>query len=332
MDQSTHQGFQTKSQMPILVTGGAGYLGVAVVNKLCAMNESVVALYRNKMPEPRPNLYPIAADLINKTSVESSIQGAHTVIHMAWEYTWRESKEGAEHSKNTKNNKNESTAKEFQDLRNFDKSPNVQVLKNILETMDANKVSRLVFVSAVGAARDAKDLFLREKYYCEQLIINSNIREKVIVRSAVLFGGQKEAGFIESAKKLMKSPIFYPVPKVESLMSPLHVEDLADLILKCSLVKMYDFCAVVDLVGGEPYKASQIFKIIAQKTNKNLFPISSFLGNFFMRILERNYPTNEPKILEYFSIGSRIEKKIRHKNPLSKLAPEKCKNFHEEYA
>jgi nucleoside-diphosphate-sugar epimerase len=303
---------ENKSQhnkTPILVTGGSGYLGSILIEKLCEFKQDIVALYRNKMPESRAYLYPIAADLLNKVSLETPLSGVHTVIHLAWE-------------KSTVSDKSSGVSGE---------TKNVIALKNLIEIMETHRVPRIVFISAVGVCREATDPFLLEKYGCEQLIINSAIKEKIIIRSSVLFGGGKELGFILAVKNLMKSAIFYPIPQAEAMVCPLHVEDLAELISKCVLVKMYEFCAVLDLVGGEPYKVGQLFKIVAQKSRKSLIPIPYIFGDIFIRFIERHKPITETRISEYLMIGSRIEKKIRHKNPLSKLLPEKCRTFQESY-
>lgn len=320
MDQNSFHEIASKptTPMPILVTGGAGYLGLSVIEHLSKQNQDVIATYRNKIPDPMPNICTMAVDLLVKELLIAPLRGVSTVIHLAWD------RSGGEVSP-------DSLGASKSDVRPLEESVNLTCLRNLIEAMEHAKTPRIIFVSAVGADREAKDAFLKEKYLCEQLIINSSIREKIIIRCTALYGGKKEAGFVQAIKKLMKSQFFYPIPKIEAQISPLHVDDLSELILKCFFVKMYDFCAIIDLVGGEPYRVSQIFKMIAQHTNKNLIPVSTFIGNIFVNFLERKNSKQEPKISEYFAMGSRIEKKIRYKNPLAKLLPEKCRNFQESF-
>lgn len=321
MDQDSFHETHTRvtQAMPIFVTGGAGYLGVSVIEKLSQQNQEVIASYRSKIPQPMPHLCTMAVDLQIRELLTAPLRGVSAVIHLAWDRGGGNTSPDAQESIKT-------------DFKTISESRNLSILKNLIEAMELAKTPRIIFVSAVGADRDAKDAFLREKYECEQLIINSSIREKIIIRCAPLFGGNKDAGFVQAVKKLMKSQFFYPIPKIEAQISPLHIDDLSELILKCSLVKMYDFCAIVDLVGGEPYRASQIFKMVAQQTNKNLIPLGTFVGDFFVKFSERKNQKQEPKIYEYFALGSRIEKKIRYKNPLAKLLPEKCRTFQEGFA
>ena len=102
------------------------------------------------------------------------------------------------------------------------------------------------------------------------MIINSAVKEKIIIRISPLFGHHRDGGFVQVIKKFMKYQFFYPFPNYKDPISPLHVDDLIDLISKCTKVKMYDFCAIVDLVGGELHSASQIFNIVARQQNKNM--------------------------------------------------------------
>ena len=290
---------------PILITGSAGYLGQKIVEKLCKQKREIIALYRNRVPDARTNLFPICADLAAKELLVAPIRGVHAVIHLAWEGTIINS--------------------------DLEKTRNIKNLKNLIQVMEHAGTKRIIFVSAIGANRDAEQSFLKEKYECEHLILNSKIKEKVILRSAVLFDGIKGGSFIQSINKLMKSSIFYPVPKISSKISPLFVDDLIEVLVKCCDLEMFDTCSVIDLAGGESYKISQLLKIISKNSTgkKSQIAISPVIGEFMVKFIEKANAEDQPKIKDYFSIGSRIESKIRHKNPMAKFLPEKFKTFEE---
>ena len=58
--------------------------------------------------------------------------------------------------------------------------------------MEQYGTTQLIFISAIGASNKSNSKFLREKYQAEQLLINSNIKSKVILRLApVLHKEQK---------------------------------------------------------------------------------------------------------------------------------------------
>lgn len=290
---------------PILVTGGAGYVGQKIVEKLCNQKREVVALYRNRVPDSRANLFPICADLAAKELLVAPIRGVRSVIHLAWD--------GAIVS------------------GELERTRNIKNLKNLIQVMEHAGTKRIIFVSAIGADRDADQAFLKEKYECEHLILNSKIKEKVIIRSAVLFDGVRGGTFVQSIKKLLKSSYFYPVPKIQGKISPLFVDDLVEVLVKCCDLEMFDSCSVIDLAGGEAYKISQLLKIISKNSSgkKNQIAISPIVGEFLVKFIERVNTEDQPKIKDYFSIGSRIESKIRHKNPMAKYLPEKFKTFEE---
>lgn len=289
----------------VLVTGSSGYLGSHLIEKLKDTNVRVSAFFRNKIPNQNQNIVPISGDLLDAHSIEGALNGIHTVVHLAWDRHPSDS--------------------------SFSESPNVIMLKNLIQSMERLHIARMIFISAVGASRDGNTPFLKEKYLCEQLLINSSIKEKIIIRCAVLFGGETDGGFITAVKSLMGMPLIYPVPMGDMLMSPLHVNDVCEFISKCIFVKMYDYCAIADLVGGEAYRLSQIFKIVNKRLGKNLIPVGSFLGNYLTKIIERKFSKQEPKISDYFFVGGRVEKKIRLRNPLTKLLPEKCLLFQDVF-
>lgn len=290
---------------PILVTGGAGYVGQKIVEMLCNQKREVIALYRNRVPDSRNNLFPICADLAAKELLVAPIRGVRCVIHLAWD--------GAIVSSD------------------LERTRNVKNIKNLIQVMEHAGTKRIIFVSAIGADREAELPFLREKYECEHLILNSKIKEKIIIRSAVLFDGVKGGSFIQSIKKVMRSSLFYPVPKIQGKISPLYVDDLIEVLTKSCDIEMFDSCSVIDLAGGESYKISQLLKIISKNTvgKKSQIALNPLVGDFMVKLIERRNTEEQPKIKDYFSIGSRVESKIRHKNPMAKFLPEKFKTFEE---
>lgn len=76
----------------ILVTGGAGYIGSVLVNRLLKSGYKVIILdkllfgvdpIRNLLQRPNPNLSIIIGDICNQDDVERSLENVDTVIHLA---------------------------------------------------------------------------------------------------------------------------------------------------------------------------------------------------------------------------------------------------------
>lgn len=296
----------SETHRALLLTGGGGYLGSRLLMGLEQLDRNIVSIYKEKEQQylKFKNLHPLFFDLLNKSDFSIPYTDLDFAIHLAWDRSvcLRRDEDGKESSEN------------------------VEMTKNLLKILEDKKCQRILFVSAIGASRDAKEPFLREKYLCESLIINSKIPEKIIVRSSFLFGGGMESPFIRAARFVLQSSIFCPILDVGRL-SPLHVDDLVDLLLKCSSAKMYDFCSVLDLVGGESYPLEQLFKILSQDSKKGVIPIRSFLSAYVLRFLERKKKEKDPKLSDYICIENRVEKNLIQKNPLSRLLPEKCKSF-----
>ena len=146
----------------ILVTGGSGYVGTELVKYLASMGETVVSMYRHRLPEPREHVFPVCSDLASEELLAAPLRGVETVIHLAWERNLLGPESG-----------NVS----FGLGRNDTKTNNIRLLQNLVAAMEKANTKRIVFVSAHGAAYNAAEPFLREKYCGEICILNSKIPE-----------------------------------------------------------------------------------------------------------------------------------------------------------
>src|SRR5688572_33210674 len=71
----------------VFVTGGAGYVGAALVPKLLKAGYSVrvidLYLYGDDVLAPHPNLLEINGDIRDRAKLEKAIEGCDAVIHLA---------------------------------------------------------------------------------------------------------------------------------------------------------------------------------------------------------------------------------------------------------
>ena len=135
----------------VLVTGGSGYLGSSVVRHLSLAGETVVSMYRHRLPEPCARVFPVCSDLSNAELLAAPLRGVHTVIHLAWDNTF--TGPGCELSSDPSDEKN--------------LTKNIRTLKTLLQAMETARTKRLIFMSAMGAGRHAESGFLTKKYLGE---------------------------------------------------------------------------------------------------------------------------------------------------------------------
>ncbi|WP_372370043.1 NAD-dependent epimerase/dehydratase family protein [Candidatus Uabimicrobium sp. HlEnr_7] len=70
--------------MKVLVTGGGGFLGFAIVKELLARGDEVRSLSRKSYPQlQKLNVEQIAGDLNNMSAVSSAVEGCELVFHVA---------------------------------------------------------------------------------------------------------------------------------------------------------------------------------------------------------------------------------------------------------
>lgn len=299
-----------------MVTGGSGFIGQQVVRTLAENGQTVVSVYHHKLPDSLDNVYPVCSDISSAELMAAPLRGVETVIHLAWEG---------------------GLAGPGGPVSMTPRSPapltrNAQTLQNLITAMERAGTRRLVFLSAMGASRHSTVPYLQEKYFGESLVLNSKIPEKVILRTNVVFGGQGgNDRFLQSIRRVMKYPV-YPVPRKQDGMAPLHVKDLAAILVNAAQIPMTDSAAVVEVQGAENYKLHDLFKIVSETyVKKTRFALGGALGASLLPLLERDRragPQN-PKLAHFLALASAGSDQTKVDNPLTAVIPKKLGTFKE---
>ena len=279
----------------ILVTGGSGYVGTELVKSLASMGETVVSMYRHRLPEPREHVFPVCSDLASEELLAAPLRGVEVVVHLAWERNLLGPEQGSGVSSVAKNEP---------------KTNNIRLLRNLVAAMEKAKTKRIIFVSAFGADFHAEDAFLREKYCGEICVLNSKIPEKVIVRPGIIYGGDpKRDRFINIIRRIMRFPGLYPVPKVTGRLYPLHIADLVKGIIDLVRRPLEEPNKLLDFLGGEGLKIEEVFKLIAESENKSgKIGVGSFLGNVLLSLFEKDFKNDQSLVrLKNYLVFNKID-------------------------
>ena len=188
----------------ILVTGGTGFIGQALVRQLAEAGHPVRVLIRASPRSPNlPRGLPVevAVSALNDgRGLRAAMVGVDTVYHLAGG-EWR----GA-----------------YADLMEID----IRGTQYVVEAAVDAGVGRIFYVSHLGADRASAYPVFKAKAVAEEYIRRSGI-DYTILRTAIIFGVND--GFTTGlAQILLVQPLFFLVPgDGQNLLQPLWVEDLA---------------------------------------------------------------------------------------------------------
>lgn len=190
--------------MLILVTGGTGFVGKALIRHLVENDYSVRTLLRPSPVSPNlPRGVPVdvtVSSLDDERGLRAAMVGVEVIYHLA-SGEWR----------GTQSN-----------LLEID----INGTRAIIEAARDAKVKQIIYVSHLGADRASAFPVLKAKGIAEEFIRRSGINY-TIVRSAIIFG--KDDGFSTGIVKTMaKLPLIFLVPgDGKVLLQPIWIEDLA---------------------------------------------------------------------------------------------------------
>ncbi len=238
--------------MKILVTGGTGFSGKALVKRLLDLGQDVVALdYKEgiKTDELRKaGAEVVIGSVADKDVVTRSTQGVDKVFHLAAAF------------------------RELNVEDSYYDEINVQGSRNVLEAAYKQKVKKFIYVSTCGvhgnvekipapetAAIKPADYYQRTKYEAEPLVAEYHAKgmNTVILRPAAIYGpGDPERfGMIFRRVAKGKFPMF---GSGKTLYHPLYVDNFVDVMVACMdeqagngeayLIADEEYLAIEDLV------------------------------------------------------------------------------------
>lgn len=268
-----------------LVTGSSGFIGRHLVRRLAQTQGRVVCMYRHRLPEPHENILPFYSDLRSPELLSAPLKGVDTVVHLAWNGNFVGPKEDVTADK---------------ELRSIF-TPNIRALRNLIHAMERAKTSRIIFLSVKGANCEAGVPFLKEKYIAEHYILNSDIREKIIIRCPVIWSGAKKHDrFVKAVLRLMRLPGFSIMPNFRKQICLTHVDNIVSRIDEICQGQLKANNRIIEPSAQVTFSIRELFKMISLTVLcKNKLPVGGILGNVMLPLLERE---TTPKIKQFLAL------------------------------
>jgi NADH dehydrogenase len=158
----------------VVIVGGAGFIGRALAATLISRNKSVRIITRHRERAralwPLPRIEIVEANPNEEASLYEALENADAVINLV----------GVLHSK---------TGRPWGP--DFD-SAHVKLPARIARCMNRRKISRLIHVSAIGAADQAPSMYLRSKAAGEAALRANQSLQLTILRPSVVFGPEDQ--------------------------------------------------------------------------------------------------------------------------------------------
>jgi NADH dehydrogenase len=265
----------------ILITGGTGFIGQALIRQLVEAGYSVRTLIRPSNQSPRlPVGIPVevaVASLKDERGLRAAMVGVKTVFHLAGV-----ERRGVE-----------------ADLLEVD----IQGTRSVLKAAVDARVDRFFFLSHLGADRASAFPLLKAKAIAEEHIRRSGL-DFSIFRTALVFGPQD--GFTSGLAQLVYAiPFFFMVPgDGNNLLQPIWVEDLATC-LTWSLDDDDTRKRTFDIGGPEFLTLNDVIKAVVAELGikRRIVPVSPPILRILTIILEYLLPSSPVSVywLDYLS-------------------------------
>lgn len=226
----------------ILVTGGTGFIGKALIRQLVEMGQPVRTLVR---PSPRSPSLPrgVAVDvavssLNDPRGLRGALVGVDTVYHLV--------------------------SAERHGPRASLMKTDIQGTRAVVEAAVDAGVKRIFYVSHLGADRASAYPVLKAKAIAEEYIRRSGL-DYTILRSAIVFGPND--GLTTGMARLLKAlPSFFLIPgDGRTLLQPLWIEDLVTC-LAWALEDSETLNRTVEIGGPEYLTFTQVVEEVMEAT------------------------------------------------------------------
>ncbi len=197
----------------VVIVGGSGFIGRALAATLISRNKSVRIITRRREQArdlwPLPRIQIVQANPNDEAALYEALDNADAVVNLV----------GVLHSK---------TGRPWGP--DFD-AAHVKLPARIARCMNRRKISRLIHISALGAADQAPSMYLRSKAAGEAALRANQSLDLTIIRPSVVFGAEDQ--FLNLFARMQKVLPVIPLATPHARFQPIAVTALAAAIANC---------------------------------------------------------------------------------------------------
>lgn len=229
----------------VTVFGGSGFLGRHVVRSLCRQG------WRVRVAMRRPHLggdLRLAGDVGQVQLVQANVRNRPSI---------RRALEGAEAAVNLVGVLTERGPQSFQ-------GAHVVGATNIAELCAEAGVRKLVYISAIGAAKTSRSAYARTKAAAETATLEA-VPTATILRPSILFG--PEDGFFTRFAELSKLAPVLPLIGGSTQFQPAYVGDVADAVA-AALSKADAQGRTYELGGPRTYTMKELLTYLTREIDR----------------------------------------------------------------
>jgi NADH dehydrogenase len=227
----------------VLVTGGTGFVGTSVVNRLLQRGHAVAVLARD--PRKTRNRYnhpveTVTGNVLDPASLAAAVAGRDAVVHLV----------------GIINEKGDQT---------FDRMHR-EATENVIAAATAGGVKRYLHMSAMGASEDSPSEYGRTKAAGEKAVRASSL-SWTIFRPSIVFGPGD--GFVSLLAPIVRSnPGFIPViGPGTTKFQPVAISDVARLFAD-ALEKPETIGKTFEVGGPQVFSLNDVYREIAAAVGK----------------------------------------------------------------
>ena len=264
-------------QVKLLVTGGSGFVGRAIVERLLSRGHVVRVLARGTRPSLGGGVESVEGSILRPQSLPAACQGVDAVLHLV------------------------GIISEVGD-QTFERV-HTEGTRNMLHAARSAGIRRFIHMSALGTRSNAVARYHQSKWRAEEAVRASGL-DWTIFRPSLIYGPGD--GFVGLFARMARwSPVLPVVGTGRSRVQPVAVEDAAHCFASAPMTPAA-VGRTFDLCGPRSYPFDEVVRMILRATGRNRgvfhlpLPIArlqaGILESVFPRILDQAPPLNRDQI------------------------------------